>query len=354
MSQNIFGRSFRIMTFGEDQGPATGVVIDGMPPRVPLDLDRIQAQVGRYQPLSVGDGATSPPEQVSLLSGVMEGRTTGAPLCLMIANPSQTAGEMDSLRDVFRPGHGDLTWFMKYGIRDWRGGGRASGRENLARLAAGAVAMQVLSPMGVKIVGNAQEIGGVQALSYEGPEIGQNPLGCADPDRVEAMMEAIDLARRDGDSVGGVIEVRASGVPAGWGDPVFGKLDALLAAALVSISGVRGIEIGDGFRLTRMRGSEANDPITPDGFDSNHAGGILGGISTGEPLIVRVAIKPAPSIRKPQFTVDNWGNPTVVAIGGQGEVCVVPQLIPICEAMVALVLVDTFLIHQGLCPMKNA
>jgi chorismate synthase len=347
---NSFGRIFRVTTFGESHGPAIGAVIDGVPPRIALDLAAVQAQMDRRRPGQAPASSTrQEPDRVQVLSGLFEGQTTGAPLCLLIANEDARPDAYASLKDLFRPGHADLSWHKKYGIRDWRGGGRASGRETASRVAAGAVARQVLEPEGVRILGHVIEIAGVRASSFDPDQIDRNPVRCADPSAIEAMSEAIAAARRDDDSVGGIVEVRASGVPAGWGDPVFGKLDALLAAALMSIGAVKGVEIGDGFELARLRGSEANDPITPQGFSSNRAGGVLGGVSSGAEIIVRLAVKPTPSIVKEQQTIDRAGDPARVSTPGRHDPCIAPRLVPAAEAMVALVLVDAMLLQRAIC-----
>ncbi len=348
MSGNCFGTVFKVTTFGESHGEFIGLVIDGVPSRIPLDIQSIQDQLDRRRP-GFTDLSTRRKEadRVVVASGLMEGETTGTPLCMVIANTDSRSEDYEYLREVFRPGHADYTWQKKYGIRDWRGGGRASGRETAARVAAGAVARQVMRPLGVEILGHSLEIGGITARAFDYGTIEQNEVRCADAARVAERIEAIETARRDGYSVGGLVEVRANGVPSGWGEPVFDKLDARLAQGLMSIGAVKGVEVGDGFTLTRMRGSEANDEITPDGFASNHAGGILGGVSNGEEIVARVAVKPTPSILKPQCTVDAAGNPTVVSIAGRHDPCIVPRLVPVAEAMVALVLVDAYLMQQA-------
>jgi chorismate synthase len=349
MSSNSFGSCFRITTFGESHGPALGVVIDGVPPRFPLDLAALQRELDRRRP---GQSAISSPrrepDRLRVLSGLTDGQTTGAPLCLIVENEDARPRDYEALRGAFRPGHADYTYFKKYGIRERSGGGRSSGRETVARVAAGAVARQLLAPLGVKIVGHVLEIGGVRAARFDAAAIEGNPLRCADLETAQEMAAAIDAARGDGDSLGGVVEVYATGVPAGWGDPVFDKLDARLAAALMSIGAVKGVEIGDGFALARRRGSESNDPITPEGFASNHAGGILGGISSGAPIVVRVAVKPTPSIARRQATIDEQGAATEIAVTGRHDPCIAPRLVPVAEAMVALVLIDACLRQRAI------
>jgi len=326
---NTFGRSFRCTTFGESHGPALGVVIDGCPPGLPLSEDDIQPALDRRRPGH--DPLTSPraePDRVEILSGVFEGRTTGTPLAMIIWNRGARSSDYDDLREIFRPGHADFTYQMKYGIRDHRGGGRSSGRETAARVAAGAVAARILLKAGITISGTIEEIHGVS-----------DPLG-----REEEIRKAI----AEGDSVGGIIRVTARGCPPGLGDPVFGKLDALIAGALMSIGGVKGVEIGDGFAAAGKKGSEQNDEMDSTGFLSNHAGGILGGISNGSDIVVRVGVKPTPSIRKPQKTLTTGGEETVVRIKGRHDPCIVPRVLPVAEAMLCLVLADA-LIEQQKC-----
>ncbi len=351
MSSNSFGRFLRITTFGESHGPAIGVVVDGVPPRLALDLAALQAELHRRRP---GQSALVSPrkeaDRVQVLSGLQEGLTTGAPLCLLIPSQDQRPEAYAELADTFRPGHADLSYERKYGIRDPRGGGRASGRETAARVAAGAVAKQLLAGRGVRLLGHVVELAGIRAARFEPDAIEQNPVRCADPEAALEMARAIEAARADGDSVGGVVEVRASGVPAGWGDPVFAKLDALLAGALMGIGAVKGVEVGDGFALARLRGSQANDGILPEGFASNHAGGVLGGISTGAELVVRAAVKPTPSIAAPQRSIDREGQPLTLSVAGRHDPCIAPRLVPVAEAMVALVLADAWLAQRALVP----
>lgn len=348
MSSNTFGRLFRITTFGESHGPAVGVVVDGVPPRMRLDLEAVQRQMDRRRPgYATISSKRREPDRVEVVAGLLDGVTTGAPLCLVIANTDANPADYQELQHVFRPGHADVTWMAKYGIRDWRGGGRSSGRETAARVAAGAVARQILDGLGVQIIGHVLEIGGIRAGSFDAATLERSPVCCADEDAGKEMVKAIDAARAEGDSLGGVVEVCARGVPPGWGEPVFGKLDAQLAAAVMGIGAVKGVEIGDGFALARMKGSEANDPITPGGFASNHLGGILGGISNGAELVVRAAVKPTPSIAKPQHTVDVNQQPVTVSVGGRHDPCIVPRLVPVAEAMVALVLVDAWMAQRS-------
>ena len=349
MSSNSFGDNLRITTFGESHGPAVGVVIDGVRPGIEIDLAALQAELDRRRP---GQSALSSPrketDQVEVLSGVFEGKTTGAPIALLVRNQDARSGHYEDLKDLFRPGHADFTWYKKFGIRDWRGGGRTSGRETVSRVAAGAIARQLLDKAGVRITAHVVRIGEVVAETFEREAIAENDARCADPVAAEKMATAVLAARKDGDSLGGIVEVVAEGVPAGWGDPVFEKLDARLASALMSIGAVKGVEIGAGFDLARRRGSASNDPITPSGFASNNMGGLLGGITNGEPLVLRVAVKPTSSIRHVQDTIDIHGNATTVRVPGRHDPCICPRLVPVAEAMVALVLADAYLRQQAI------
>jgi chorismate synthase len=288
------------------------------------------------------------PDEPEILSGVFEGRTTGAPVCILIRNRDARTADYEPLRDVFRPGTGDFTWFARYGVRDWRGGGRLSGRETAARVAAGAVAKQVIAMDGIRVVGHTTEVAGVTAETFDATVIESNPMRCADPRAAIRMLAAVLAASNDGDSVGGIVETFAEGVPPGLGDPVFGGLDAALAGALMSIPGVKGVEIGDGFAAARLRGSAHNDAPTPTGFASNHAGGILGGISNGAPIRVRLAVKPTPSIALPQRTMDTAGDERTIAIRGRHDPCLCPRIVPVAEAMMAVVLADALLRRAGI------
>ncbi len=324
---NTFGRLFRCTSFGESHGPALGVVIDGCPPGISLSEEDIQPLLDRRRP---GKDSLSSPraesDRVEILSGTFEGKTSGTPITLVIRNRDARPDEYDELKDIFRPGHADYTWYRKYGIRDYRGGGRASGRETVGRVAAGAVAAVCLKRAGITVSGTIEEIHGV-----------------TDP---EGMEDEIRRARDSGDSVGGIIRLTATGCPPGLGDPVFGKLDALIAGALMGIGGVKGVEIGDGFLAARMKGSEHNDQMDKTGFLSNHAGGILGGISTGNEIRVRIAVKPTPSIRKLQKTLTVSGEETTITIRGRHDPCIVPRVLPVAEAMLCLVLIDALFEQQ--------
>jgi len=342
MTGNSFGKLFKVTTWGESHGKAIGVVIDGMPPRIPLDEKIIQTDLDRRSP-GKGGAQTSRKEsdKVEILSGVFEGKTTGTPISLLIWNKDQKSSHYDDLKEVFRPGHADFTYQKKYGIRDHRGGGRSSGRETAARVAAGAVAKQLLH--GIEIMGFSRQIGKIEAGMVQADFIETNPLRCPDPETFDKMKKEIP----EDDSVGGIAEFHVAGVPPGLGDPVFEKLDALLGAALFSLGSVKGVEFGDGFDVAGAHGSENNDAIGKKGFLTNHAGGVLGGISNGDLLIIRAAIKPTPSISKKQKTITTNGKKTNIEIKGRHDRCIVPRIIPVCEAMIALVLADRMLIQRS-------
>lgn len=324
---NTFGQWLRVTTFGESHGPAIGAVLDGVPPGLSLSEADIQPMLDRRRP---GGPLASPrkePDAVEILSGVFEGRTTGTPVALLIRNRDVRSGDYDALREVFRPGHADYTYLQKYGLRDHRGGGRSSGRETAARVAAGAVAAKFLTTHGISVTGRVAEVHGER-----------------DP---AAMEEAVRSAAAAGDSVGGIVEVTAGGVPPGLGSPVFWKLDAAIAAAMMGIGAVKGVEIGEGFAAARLLGSENNDPMDATGFLSNHAGGVLGGISTGQEIRVRLAVKPTPSIARPQQTLDLHGTEVEVSITGRHDPCIAFRLVPVAEAMLALVLADALLAQRA-------
>jgi chorismate synthase len=342
---NTFGVLFRVTTFGESHGAAVGAVVDGCPPGLTLAEDYIQAELDRRRP---GRKLTSPrqePDQVQILSGTFEGRTTGTPIGLLVLNRDVDSSKYEPLRDLFRPGHADYTYQAKYGVRDWRGGGRSSARETVGRVAAGAVAKRLLEEAGIAVSGFTLELGGVRAERLDSLEAAAgDPLFCPDPEASRLMAERLSEVKRLGDSVGGLVEVRAAGVPAGLGEPVFDKLDADLAKALMSIGAVKGVEIGSGFAAAGSVGSRNNDPIGPGAkFLSNHAGGILGGISSGQELIVRAAVKPIPSIALEQDTIDASGRAAKIVVHGRHDVCAIPRIVPVCEAMVRLVLADHLL-----------
>ena len=351
MSSNSFGTLFKVTTFGESHGGRLGAIVDGVPAGLGLSEEIIDRDLSLRRPgKSVFSTARKETDKVALVSGVLEGVTLGTPIAMLFENRDARSGDYDRLKDVFRPGHADFTYQKKFGRRDWRGGGRASGRETVARVAAGAIAREILAAEGIAVQGATREIAGIRAdfTDCDLSRCRETPLRCPDPLAAEKMERAIKEAVAAGDSVGGVVEVRATGVPVGLGEPVFGKLDARLAGALMSIGAVKGVEIGDGFDLARRTGSEANDPLLPGGkFASNRAGGILGGISSGEEIVLRVAVKPTPSIQKEQTTVDSRGNPTHIQVKGRHDPCIVPRLIAVAEAMTLLTLVDALLLHRA-------
>jgi len=349
---NTFGQYFRITTWGESHGPALGVVIDGCPPCLALNKTIIQETLDKRRP-GKGGPTESPrkePDLVEILSGVFEGQTTGTPILLIIRNRDARSQAYDQLRDIFRPGHGDYTYWKKYGIRDHRGGGRASGRETAARVAAAAVAQIFLDTVGINVIAYTIALGGIKARKHDIGLVNQNRLFCPDLEAAERMEKRIAEIRSKGDSVGGIVEVLATGVPPGLGEPVFDKLDADLAKGLMSIGAVKGVEIGAGFRAAELLGSENNDPIVPGGFLSNNSGGILAGISNGDDLIVRAAVKPIPSISKEQDTITVSGKPAKLKVGGRHDASAIPRIVPVCEAMVRLVLADHILRARALSP----
>jgi chorismate synthase len=349
MPGSTFGHVFRITTFGESHGAAVGVVIDGVTPGVELDLAAIQREMDRRRP---GQSSVTTQRKesdvVEILSGMFEGRTTGAPILMLIHNRDAKSGAYEPIKDLFRPGHADYTYLKKYGLRDWRGGGRASARETAARVAAGAVARQLLARRGVSIAAYTVRAGGVACKTIDLDQIERNVMRACDPVAAEAMVKAVEEARSRGDSIGGVVECRVTGVPAGLGEPVFDKLDADLAKAMLSIPAVKGVEFGAGFAAADMTGSLHNDAITPEGFVNNNAGGILGGISSGQEIVFRVVVKPTSSIPSPQQTIDIEGRPAEIRTKGRHDPCLCPRAVPVVEAMAALVLEDHFKLQAAL------
>ena len=343
MAGSSFGQSFRITTFGESHGGAVGVVIDGVMPGLELTEKDIQKELDRRKP---GQSEITTPRKeddlVSILSGVFEGRTTGTPLLLILYNSDARPEAYDAIKNLFRPGHADYTYLKKYGIRDWRGSGRASGRETAGRVAAGAVAKKILKSRGVEIVAYTLRAAGVSCRVYDPAVIEKNPLRACDASAAREMAERIAALKSEEDSAGGVVECRVLGVPAGLGEPVFDKLDAELAHAMLSIGAVKGIEFGAGFRGADMKGSEHNDQMSAAGFLTNNAGGIIGGISTGEEIVFRLAVKPVSSIAKPQRTLDLRGSEAVIRTEGRHDVCICPRIVPVVEAMAAIAVEDHF------------
>jgi chorismate synthase len=349
MAGNTFGQLFTVTTFGESHGPALGCVVDGCPPGLELAEEDIQRDVERRRSgTSRYTSQRKEPDQVRILSGVFEGRTTGTPIGLLVENTDQRSYDYDKIKDRFRPGHADYTYQQKYGLRDYRGGGRSSARETVMRVAAGAIARKYLAEQrGIRILGYLAQLGAIRLGCHDLASIDANPFFCADPERVPQLEAAIDLLRRDGDSVGARVTVVATGVPQGLGEPVFDRLDADLAHAMMSINAVKAVEIGAGFAVVEQRGSEHRDELTPGGFLSNHAGGTLGGISSGQDLVVSMAIKPTSSIVKPGRSIDLGGQPVEVSTTGRHDPCVGIRAVPIAEAMMALVLMDHVLRHRA-------
>lgn len=344
MAGNSLGQIFRITTWGESHGKALGVVIDGCPPLLPLTEMDIQKELDRRRPgQGLGTSPRQEKDQVQILSGVFAGQTTGTPISLLIWNEDADSNAYEELKNVFRPGHGDFTYQLKYGHRDYRGGGRSAARETVARLAAGAIAKKILQREKIDIYAYTIELGGIRAEHRDLDEAQKNSLLCPDQLAALKMAERIAEAKAQGDTLGGIVEILVRGCPAGLGEPVFDKLESDLAKALMSIGAVRGVEIGAGFPIARMTGSTSNDPITPQGFAKNDAGGILGGISTGQDIIMRVAVKPIPSISQEQRTINSEFKPVTIQIKGRHDVCAIPRINPVCEAMVAVVLVDHLL-----------
>ena len=351
MGGNSFGTLFRIITWGESHGEALGVVIDGCPPRIDLSNEDIQKELDRRKP---GKGKGSSPrkerDRVEILSGIFEGKTTGTPISLLIRNEDVDSSSYEEWKEVFRPGHADFTYQAKYGIRDYRGGGRASARETIGRVAAGAVAKKILRKEEVEIIAYTLELGGIRAEKIDYKEIERNILRCPDRKAVAAMRMKIEEAKARGDTLGGIVEILVQGCPPGLGEPVFDKLEADLAKAVMSIGAVRGVEIGAGFGVARMLGSQSNDPLGPKGFKKNDAGGILGGISNGADIVLRAAVKPIPSISLEQRTVNQAKRSVSLRIKGRHDISAIPRINPVCEAMVAIVLVDHLLRQKALDP----
>ncbi|MFW5856483.1 MAG: chorismate synthase [Planctomycetota bacterium] len=348
---NTLGDMVRLTTFGESHGPMIGAVLDGVRPGLPLSEEDIQADLDRRRPgQSAVATARKESDTVEIVSGVFEGKTTGAPIAMLIRNADQRSSHYEAIRDLFRPGHADYTFWQKYGIRDYRGGGRSSGRETATRVAGGAVARKILADRGVTIRAWAQQVGDVQARTLDPAVIERNPVRCPDPEAAVRMEALIAEAKQAGDSVGGIVQVEAVGVPAGLGDPVFAKLDARLASALFSLGAVKGVEFGSGFACARLRGSAHNDPMVDGDFVSNNAGGILGGISSGQPIVARLAVKPTPSIAVEQATLDQHGANRTLSIEGRHDPCIVPRIVPVVEAMVALTLLNAWEVQTRLRP----
>ena len=348
MSGNTFGKLFAVTSFGESHGPAIGCVVDGCPPGLDLSEEMIQADLDRRRPgKSRHTTQRREPDTVKILSGVFEARTTGTPIALVIENADQRSRDYSKIKDQFRPAHADYTYRQKYGVRDYRGGGRASARETAVRVAAGAVARQLLKQLGIDVRGYLAQLGPLKPTAFDWEEVDRNPFFTPDAGHVAELEAYMDALRKEGNSIGARINVVATGVPPGLGEPVYDRLDADLAHAMMSINAVKGVEVGAGFASVEQKGTEHRDEMTPQGFLSNHAGGVLGGISSGQDLVVSIALKPTSSLRLPGRSIDIHGDPIEVVTHGRHDPCVGIRATPIAEAMVALVLVDHWLRHRA-------
>ncbi len=349
MAGNTFGTLFTLTTFGESHGPALGGVVDGCPPGLALSEADLQADLDRRRPgRSKHTTQRQEGDQVRILSGVFDGVTTGTPIGLLIENTDQRSKDYSEIAERFRPGHADYTYQHKHGVRDYRGGGRASARETALRVAAGAIARKYLAErLGVRIRGRLAQMGEIELGAEDWSAVDDNPFFCAEPDRVPELEALLQEVRKAGDSIGAAVEIEVAGLPPGLGEPVFDRLDADLAKALMAINAVKGVEIGAGMAAAGQHGSEHRDELTPEGFTSNNAGGVLGGISTGQDLVARAALKPTSSILIPGRSVDHGGEPVSVVTKGRHDPCVGIRAVPIAEAMAALVAMDHWLRHRG-------
>ncbi len=352
MARNTFGHLLTITTFGESHGPAIGVIVDGVPSGIAITEAEIQVDLDRRRP---GQSAVTTPRKesdtVEILSGVFEGVTTGAPVSLLIRNEGQRSTDYSKIKDSFRPGHADFTYFTKYGIRDYRGGGRSSGRETACRVAAGAIAKKYLAHLGVSVIAYTKAVGDIQAEVIDYQEIERNAVRCPDAQKAKEMEALIKEIRGTGDSIGGVLEAVVTGCPVGLGEPLYDKLDAMLAYGVMSIGAIKGVEIGLGFAHSNLKASQTNDAFHMEGdrvrTETNHCGGILGGISTGEDIVLRAVIKAPSSITVEQNTVDIEGQPEVIQVHGRHDPCLCPRAVPVLEAMIALVIADAYLMMKA-------
>jgi chorismate synthase len=348
MSGNTFGKLFTVTSFGESHGLALGAIVDGCPPGIPLTEEDLQADLDRRKPgTSRHTTQRREPDQVKILSGVFEGKTTGTPIGLIIENTDQRSKDYSNIAKTFRPAHADYAYTQKYGFRDYRGGGRSSARETAMRVAAGAIAKKVLAGKGIEVRGYLSQLGPIKAEAFDWNEVHNNPFFCPDASKVPEMEEYMDKLRKECNSIGARISVVATGVKPGLGEPIFDRLDADLAHALMSINAVKGVEIGDGFDVVEQKGTEHRDEMSPEGFLSNHAGGVLGGISTGQDIIAHIALKPTSSMALPGRSVDTDGNPIEVITKGRHDPCVGIRATPIAEAMMAIVLLDHMMRDRG-------
>ncbi|WP_299196904.1 chorismate synthase [uncultured Amphritea sp.] len=348
MSGNTYGKLFTVTTFGESHGPALGCIIDGCPPGIELTEADLQRDLDRRKPgTSRHTTQRREADEVRILSGVFEGKTTGTPIGLLIENTDQRSKDYSNIEETFRPAHADYVYTHKYGFRDYRGGGRSSARETAMRVAAGAVAKKFLAAKGVEVRGYLSQLGPIKIDGFDWDQVEQNPFFCPDVNKVAEMEAYMDALRKEGNSVGAKISVSATGVPVGLGEPIFDRLDAELAHALMSINAVKGVEIGDGFACVEQKGTEHRDEMTPEGFLSNHSGGILGGISTGQEITAHIALKPTSSLRLPGRSINSRGEAIEVVTHGRHDPCVGIRATPIAEAMMAIVLMDHLLRHRA-------
>lgn len=349
MSGNTLGKLFTVTSFGESHGPAIGCIVDGCPPGLELTEADLQRDLDRRKPgTSRHTTQRREADEVKILSGVFEGRTTGTPIGLLIQNTDQRSKDYSEIMDRFRPGHADYTYTQKYGFRDYRGGGRSSARETAMRVAAGGIAKKYLQQRyGIEIHGYLSQLGPIKVEKLAWEQVEQNAFFCPDADKVPEMEAYMDALRKEGNSIGARINVVASGVPCGLGEPIFDRLDADIAHAMMSINAVKGVEMGDGFACVEQKGTEHRDEMTAEGFQSNHAGGVLGGISSGQDILVSMALKPTSSLRLPGHTINRQGEPVDVVTKGRHDPCVGIRATPIAEAMLAIVLLDHLLRHRG-------
>lgn len=355
MSGNTFGKLFTVTTFGESHGAALGCIVDGCPPGLALSEADLQEDLDRRKPgQSRYTTQRQEADQVRILSGIFEGKTTGTPIGLLIENTDQRSKDYSAIKDIYRPAHADYTYMQKYGVRDYRGGGRSSARETAMRVAAGGIAKKyLLEHYGVEVRGYLSQLGPIKIDQIDWDEIANNPFFCPDADKVPAMEAFMQRLSKEGNSIGAKITVTARGVPPGWGEPIFSRLDADIASALMGINAVKGVELGDGFESVTQKGTEHRDEMTPEGFLSNHAGGVIGGISSGQTIVAHLALKPTSSLRLPGQSVNVEGESVEVSTTGRHDPCVGIRATPIAEAMLALVLIDQALRHRGQMGEKN-
>ncbi len=347
MSMNSFGEIFKITTWGESHGKAIGVVVDGCPANIPLCEDDINRELAKRRPgYSKFVTPRKEEDKAEILSGVFEGKTTGTPISIIVYNKNVKSEHYSNIKDIFRPGHGDYTYFKKFSHYDYRGGGRASARETVGRVAAGAIAQKILDKNNIKIYTYTVEYGGIKAEKINIFKAEENIFYFADNSKVSKLEFFAEEVKESGDTIGGIVECRICNIPEGIGEPVFDKIEARLAHAILSIGAVKGIEFGKGFEIAKMKGSKSNDTITPDGFETNNSGGMLAGISTGQDIVFKVPIKPIPSISLPQKTIDKYNEEKIIEIKGRHDISAIPRIIPVITAMVRLTLADLILINK--------